>query len=377
MKKILILMVLLGAYGSSYAFLTQSTWRWRNNDGNQATATWKANQNTAVAYNSIHEVIRLRYEIYNTNSDTTQVEDSLQYTTTPAVAKSWVNIGKYGGKAFVLASSISTVVQNEATTSQLTGNAYEFYPGKMMVTDTVAVGVFIPPSNRTEIEWALMGTAATLPGTTYYFRHWGATAANLPPGATYASLTTGATLPIKLSGFSVRNEGKKVKLEWSTESEQNNDRFDIERSANGRTWEIIGKVKGKGTSSSTSNYATYDNSPLTGTNYYRLQQYDLNGKATVSDVKSVKMFATTKPVISVTPNPTRSGISFKVENAATTNIVAVLSDANGKIIMQETFKGVQANTISKLNLRQQPTPGIYILKLNGEGISESVKVVVQ
>ncbi|MCY7421049.1 MAG: T9SS type A sorting domain-containing protein, partial [Chitinophagaceae bacterium] len=371
----LILLALLGAYTSSFAFLTQSTWRWRNNDGSETTATWRANQNTGIAYNSIHEVLRLRYEIYNTNGSTTQTEDSLQYTTTPAVASSWVNIGTYTGKAFILASSINTVTQNQATTSQITGNAYVYFPGKTMVTDSVAVGVFIPPSNRTEIEWAIIGTNNTSLGATYYFRHWGATANNLPPGATYASLTTGAILPIKLSGFSVKGEGSKVKIQWSTESEQNNDRFEVERSANGRTWEAISTVKGKGTFSSTTNYSAYDNSPLKGTNYYRLQQYDINGKSAFSDVKSLK-FGTVKTVITVSPNPARGVINFKLENESAKSVLAILSDANGKIIYQQTFNDVQANTFNKLNL-QQPTAGIYILKLKGEGLSESIKVVVQ
>lgn len=375
MKKIFILLALLGAYTSSFAFLTQSNWRWRNNNGSQTSATWKATQNTAIAYLSIHEVIRLRVEIYNTNNDPTQVEDSLQYTTTPEVDRSWVNIGTHAGKDFVLASSINTVAQNEATTSQITGNSFTFFPGKMMVTDSVAKGIFIPKSQRTEIEWAIIGTSKTLPNTTYYFKHWGATANNLPPGVTFPTLTTGGTLPIKLTAFSATGEGSKVKLQWSTESEQNNDRFDVQRSADGRTWETISSVKGKGTISSTSNYTTYDNSPLKGITYYRLQQYDINGKSTASDVKSFRLGAI-KTLVSVSPNPARAGINFKFLNEGAKNVLAVLSDANGKVVYQQTFKEVQANALNKLNL-QQPAPGIYILKLKGEGLLESIKVVVQ
>lgn len=375
MKKIFILLALLGAYTSSFAFLTQGSWRWRTNDGSETSATWKANQNTGIAYNSIHEVLRLRYEIYNTNSNATQTEDSLQYSTTPSDAASWMNIGKYPGKAFILASTINTVTQNQPTTSQITGNAYAYHPGKMMVTDSVAVGVFIPPSNRTEIEWAIIGTDNTLPGVTYYFRHWGATAGNLPPGGTFASLTTGSTLPINLSGFSITGEGDKVKLLWSTKSEQNNERFDVERSTNGRTWNKISSVKGKGTFTSTTNYSIYDNSPIKGTNYYRLQQFDINGKSAFSEVKSIK-FGTAKTVVSVSPNPARGGINFKLEKAGAKNVVAILSDANGKIIYQQIFKDVQANALNKLNI-PQPAAGTYILQLKGDDLLESVKVVVQ
>jgi hypothetical protein len=375
MKKIFILLALLGAYSSSFAFLTQSSWRWRNNNGNQATATWKANQNTAITYNSIHEVLRLRIELYNTTTDTIKLEDSLQYTTVLGPGAVWRNITHDQSKAFVLAGSYSEAPQDEPTTTQITGNSYEFVPGKVIATDTVLKGVEIYQTFRSEYEWAIIGTANTAPNTTYYFRHWGSSSNGLPPGVTYPSLTTGGALPIKLSSFSVNSEGTKARLQWSTESEQNNDRFDVQRSANGRTWETITTVKGKGTTSSTTNYSAYDNKPLTGTNYYRLTQYDLNGKSTSSDVKALK-FGTGKTIVSVSPNPARSGINFKLENEGAKNVQAILSDANGKIIYQQTFKEVQANALNKLNV-QQPAAGIYILKIKGDGISESIKVVVQ
>ena len=367
-------MVMLGACTSSFAFLTQNTYRWRNNNGTETSATWKAAQNMPISYNSIHEVLRLRVELYNTNSGApTQVEDSLQYSTN---GETWINITNSTAKDFVLAGTYSMVAQNTPTTSQLTGNNYPFVAGKVMTSDTVAKGVFIPQGNRTEIEWAIVGTANTKPGTDYYFRHWGSSSNTLPPGASYPTLTTGATLPIRLSGFSVRSDGRRIRVEWTTGSEQDNDRFEIERSGNGRSWETITTVKAKGSSANATNYSAYDNSPINGINYYRLKQYDLDGKSTLSEVKSVKLGGG-KSVVTVTPNPARSSINFKLENQAAVNVLAVLSDANGKVVHQETFKDVQVNSVNKLNLRQQPTSGVYILTLKAEGLSESIKVVVQ
>lgn len=375
MKKVFILMVMLATCTSSFAFLTQNTYRWRNNNGTETTATWKAAQNTPIVYNSIYEVLRLRVEVYNTNSGAPiQVEDSLQYSTD---GTNWTNITGNTSKDFVLASSFSLVPQNTPTTAQLTGNSFPFVPGKVMTTDSVLKGVFIPQSNRSEFEWAIMGTAATKPNTDYYFRHWGSTANNLPPGASYPNLTTGATLPVTLSSFKVHSDGRRVRIEWTTASEQDNDRFEIERSVDGTLWETVASVKGKGNSSSKTSYSAFDNSPLSNAvNYYRLKQIDLDGKFSFSEVRSVKLSGS-KATITVSPNPARSAINFKMEKQGAASVVAVLSDANGQVIHRETFKDVRVNEINKLSLKQQPTAGIYILILKGDGLSESIKVVVQ
>ena len=44
-----------------------------------------------------------------------------------------------------------------------------------------------------------------------------------------------------------------------------------------------------------------------------------------------------------------------------------LSTINGSIIHREVINNVQPNSINKLNLKQQPAPGVYILKLKAEG----------
>lgn len=375
MKKVFILMVMLATCTSSFAFLTQNTYRWRNNDGTETTATWKAAQKTPILYNSRFEVLRLRIEVYNTNGGAAiQVEDSLQYSTDGI---NWTNITGNTSRDFVLAGTFSLVPQNTPTTAQLTGNSFPFVPGKVMATDSVLTGVFIPQSNRSESEWAILGTPNTKINTDYYFRQWGSTANNLPPGASYPTLSTGAVLPVKLSSFKVNNDVRRVRIEWTTASEQDNDRFEIERSSDGTLWETVANVKAKGTPSSKTSYLAFDNSPLSNVvNYYRLKQIDLDGRYSFSEVRTVKL-SDSKGTVIVSPNPASSAINFKMEKQGAASVVAVLSDANGRVIHQETFKDVRVNAINNLNLKQQPSAGIYILTLRGEGLSESIKVVVQ
>ena len=87
--------------------------------------------------------------------------------------------------------------------------------------------------------------------------------------------------------------------------------------------------------------------------------------------------ANIKSIIFVSPNPSRSGINFSILNRSASNVEATLTTTNGNTIHREIFNNVQPNSINKLNLKQQPAPGVYILKIKAEGLSESVKVVIE
>ena len=244
-----------------------------------------------------------------------------------------------------------------------------------MVDSIVMKNYSLASTKRTEVEWVIKGTSSTAPSTTYYFREYGSTANPLDIGMTYPSLTTAAVLPISLYGFSISRDGNRIKLEWKTTSEQNNDRFEIERSADGIKWNTIATKNGSGNSSQVHSYQVYDNSPANGLNFYRIQQYDFDGHSHVSDIRTIKMFASNSRLISVSPNPSSSGINFTIASQAATNVEAILTSVNGNIIHREVINNVQPNSITKLNMKQQPAPGGYILKLKGEGLSESAKVI--
>jgi len=267
------------------------------------------------------------------------------------------------------------VVQDAPTTAQLAGTAYTFSAGKVMVDSMVVKNLNLADQQRTEIEWSIKSTPNIQPNTTYYFRQqWGSTFL-LDAAATYPSLLTLGTLSVRLSGFTINREDQKIKLEWVSASQQNNARFDVQRSSDGKTWKTIASIKGVG-SGSTNAYKVYDESPLTGNNYYVIKQYDVDGHSYLSDVKFLRMPGI-KPIISVYPNPAHSGVSFSIANKGATNLEATLTNINGTVFHHEIFQSAPANTINKLNLKQQPAPGIYILKLKAENISESVRVVIE
>ena len=79
-----------------------------------------------------------------------------------------------------------------------------------------------------------------------------------------------------MSSFTSSVGGRNVLLDWSTATELNNARFEIERSVNNQ-WTKIGEVAGNGTTTSPRSYSYFDKGLNTGSYTYRLKQIDYNG----------------------------------------------------------------------------------------------------
>jgi hypothetical protein len=94
-------------------------------------------------------------------------------------------------------------------------------------------------------------------------------------------------IPVEMTSFKAKTANNTTILNWQTASERDNQGFSIERSANGSSYTAIGQVKGNGTSNTVHDYTFIDATPSVGSNYYRLRQTDLSGKATLSAVVSV------------------------------------------------------------------------------------------
>lgn len=82
--------------------------------------------------------------------------------------------------------------------------------------------------------------------------------------------------PVELSSFTSIIHNRDVNLNWTTATESNNARFEIERAVNSN-WQKIGEVAGSGTTTTPNNYSYLDRGLISGTYNYRLKQIDING----------------------------------------------------------------------------------------------------
>jgi hypothetical protein len=375
MKKFLLLATLLVSFTSTFAnlLINQGNWRWRKDDGSETTATWMDAQNTAPVITSLSDPLRLRVEFYNdpVNMGVLLSDKILQDS---VVGGTWdtVNLAADADDAFVLAGSSVNVTDLEPTTQQLSSpHTGTFLAGQEIVSSEKLPAASLNANSGTEYEYVIKPTLNLQPSTTYYFRVYETNYEVVLP-----SLTTAAILPVRLTDFSVKKDGKKVILAWSTASEQNSERFEVERSSDGRAWNTIAEVKGNGTSNEVHNYNSYDEKPFKGINYYRLKQYDIDGHFYTSQIKSLK-FEENWRTVTVSPNPAKSMIDFKLENINVSNVSVSLVNANGMQIHREVISTLEGGKVYRLNFLRKLTPGIYVLNLRAKGLEESIKVVIQ
>jgi hypothetical protein len=174
------------------------------------------------------------------------------------------------------------------------------------------------------------------------------------------------SLPIELINFDGQFESGKVNLSWSTSSEINNSYFAVQRSQDGVNFTTIKTVKGAGNSSAISDYSTIDPSPSPKSNYYRLVQYDFDGKSTTSNVILINGPAHSTE-FKVSPNPSSQSFSVNFPN----NIGGTLSVFN--TVGQEISVQDISSEIGQITIGNELQKGAYILKFSNEsGISSTL-----
>ena len=177
-----------------------------------------------------------------------------------------------------------------------------------------------------------------------------------------------AAMPVSLSAFEAKAQGSQSVLNWTTTAEVNNDRFEVERSADVLSWSKIGTLKGMGNSEATNNYQFIDEIPAFGTNYYRLKQIDFNGTFTYSTIKALSFEEDFASTLTAYPNPTNGQTTISLNQVIEADALNVLN-LSGQNVSNANATNLAPNKIA-IDLSAQPA-GIYLLNLKGR----TVKVI--
>ncbi len=185
-------------------------------------------------------------------------------------------------------------------------------------------------------------------------------------------------LPITLTSFTAFVEGDRVRLDWVTESELNNDYFTLERTSDAERFESLTQVKGKGTTTQQSKYSHVDADPIPGVSYYRLKQTDFDGTFTYSELIKV-VNDSRKPRITAFPNPATNKVTtLDIRGLAPGEEMQVMiTDLRGS----QTFSGVyQANgsgSVSVVVDLAMASTGMYVVRLLSSSLLTQTKLVVE
>lgn len=196
---------------------------------------------------------------------------------------------------------------------------------------------------------------------------------------TYGFYTIGygaqATLPVNLVSFNGKklNAGKS-QLNWTISSNARPERFEIQRSADGRTFTSIGSVNGV---SSKFLYDFEDAGMLQGNNFYRLKMYDKDGSVNFSKIITLMNGSDGFYITSMLPTIVYDRARVNVSSSKRGSVQLVVSDLNGRIVYQQIAAITAENQEIWLELRNL-SKGAYHVTGYFNGIkSETLRFVKQ
>ena len=179
-------------------------------------------------------------------------------------------------------------------------------------------------------------------------------------------------LPITLLDFQGKRHQDAIKLIWATENEINNSHFHIERSSDLNDFQSIGQVDGYGNAIESIAYEFLDQKPLNGNNYYRLKQVDFDGNYTYSNIIGVQWELQEAIIpISVFPNPVHDQLTLS--NPNNYQVFISIFDLNGKKVQSIFLDRGSAETA---DVKHLPS-GVYVLRINGDSIVSTQKIIKQ
>ncbi len=176
----------------------------------------------------------------------------------------------------------------------------------------------------------------------------------------------------------------KVRLDWTTITEVNSLRFDVEESTDNVNWNVVATVTAAGNSTTPKNY-TVTLTPLTSHVYYRIKQTDTDGHIKYSnfvDVNTVCPTTSGTDILILPNNPSATGTAITLNffsSAQRGDALLIFVDAIGRQYLKQPVVITAGMNYFHLIPPQYLAKGTYFISLvtyNTRWRSNTVKVVL-
>lgn len=184
-------------------------------------------------------------------------------------------------------------------------------------------------------------------------------------GSEQLIISNTSTLPVTIGYFSGVIENSAAVLSWNTYSEINNKGFTIQRSDNGYSWLNIGFKEGALHSNTEKKYS-YTDLSFSGSQYYRLQQEDIEGNKSYS--KTISLSTSDAENYKIKNNPSKA--IFVISIPSGKDITVSVYNARGAKVFNQKVKSGNV----PINLSGN-SAGIYFLHVVNDGKLSTSKLI--
>lgn len=188
--------------------------------------------------------------------------------------------------------------------------------------------------------------------------------------------SAGNILPVRFILLNAKCAINKVLITWKTAQEQNSSHFNIERSADGAHWTVIGTLPAAGNSTIEKSYSLTDNGPVQN-GYYRIAAYELDGKVQYSIVLRSSCNEADE-VFSLWPNPVRDRLFVNIVAHNESQAIIQIFDSKGALVAVQKATVLQGTNQLEVDMRSLAN-GLYSLSVNWSNgqMKKSVQVLKQ
>ncbi|RYZ23091.1 MAG: hypothetical protein EOO16_06470 [Chitinophagaceae bacterium] len=191
--------------------------------------------------------------------------------------------------------------------------------------------------------------------------------------------TTSAANPLPVRFLTVRATRQQgaVSVRWSTATEVNVARYEVERSTNGRDFTTVTQTEPRGTNGNGANYEARDAAAPAGRVFYRVKGVDLDGHLTYSN--AVRLDGSdARPEITIVPNPAIGReLALQATGFAAGTYELALVDPGGRIVFRQRITQEAGSSSRRLTLPGSLPAGVYHLRIEGKDGQSGVSILLQ
>ncbi|MBS1513816.1 MAG: T9SS type A sorting domain-containing protein [Bacteroidetes bacterium] len=180
--------------------------------------------------------------------------------------------------------------------------------------------------------------------------------------------------PVELASFTSSIDKRNVTLKWSTNNEENNAGFDIERRVSGTSeWNKVGNVAGAGNSNSIKNYSFDDRNLASARYQYRLKQMDFNGNYKYYELGNEVIIGVPSrfDISQNYPNPFNPSTKINFDLPFDSKVQIKVFDMTGREISQIVNEAKTAGYYTVNFNASALASGVYFYQINATGGSQS------
>ncbi len=183
-----------------------------------------------------------------------------------------------------------------------------------------------------------------------------------------------AALPVTITSIKAYEKGQGIKVEWTTHSEINVDRYEVEKSLDGQTFTKIGRVVSRNLLSIVT-YKFFDANPVIGNNYYRIKVIDRSGEVVYTQIVNVNILRGSSDYV-IYPNPVvGSTFNLMMQNVDRGEYTINLITASGQQVFTKVISHSGGSATESISLPPAISRGAYKLQVTNGGHSVTMSLL--